>query len=370
MVFPKTWKCQHNAENKTAGRYCTDCCASVNIKIKKVSPGTQKNDKFLVQDIPLAGVIKLNEKHNHQLKCADGLRLLRSTPEAREVFFGYFDDGLTVAEAMTLHARNLSLQDDAPQKLANAAVNPKAHSVYYWNKLWRQQQFGESSIRVLKDAILGRQRVYNAVALVDMIATVWEQYFEGRLLKHANNRVAAHYDKLRKRMPPAGDAIKQLDEHTFQAPSAERQDITYHVWKDEGLCTCRVGQSGGFCKHQALVLERFGGTFPNAPPLTPEDRLELGRLALGDRCPEPEYFGNFRDLEQPSTSQPKNQEGPPDCPQAATTSEAHSMVHQTLTFSKKVKRLGFFNHYTSRIYNWSKTHQLKDGTADIRRRQY
>ncbi|CAN7945501.1 unnamed protein product [Ixodes pacificus] len=152
--------------------------------------------------------------------------------------------------------------------------------------------FAEASIRVLKDAILGRQRVYNAVALVDMVATVWEQYFEGWLLKHANNRVAAHlllYDKLREGMPPeAGDVIKQLDEHTFQVPSAERQDIAYHVWKDVGLCTCRVGQSGGFCKHQALVLERFGGAFPNAPPLTPEDRLELGRLELGNQCPEPE----------------------------------------------------------------------------------
>ncbi|EEC19497.1 hypothetical protein IscW_ISCW014502 [Ixodes scapularis] len=67
------------------------------------------------------------------------------------------------------------------------------------------------------------------------------------------------YDKLHERMPPeAGDAIKKLDQHTFQVPSAERQDIAYHVWKDVGLCTCRVGQSGGFCKHQALVFERFG----------------------------------------------------------------------------------------------------------------
>ncbi|KAM7283127.1 hypothetical protein ISCGN_000275 [Ixodes scapularis] len=144
MVFHKIWKCQHSARNKTAGRHCTDCCATVDIKIKKVSPGTQKNDKFLVRDVPLAGVIKLSENHDHQLKRAGGLRLLRSTLEAREIFFDdQFNDGLTVAEAMTLHARKLTLQDDGPQQLANVAVNPKANSVYYWNKFWHQQQFGE-----------------------------------------------------------------------------------------------------------------------------------------------------------------------------------------------------------------------------------
>ncbi|XP_049511196.1 uncharacterized protein LOC125939799 [Dermacentor silvarum] len=58
------------------------------------------------------------------------------------------------------------------------------------------------------------------------------------------------------------------------------------VWQDVGTCTCRNGQQEAFCKHQALVHHMYGGAFPNAPILKPDDRHKLGVLALGDKCPD------------------------------------------------------------------------------------
>ncbi|KAH6933228.1 hypothetical protein HPB50_013737 [Hyalomma asiaticum] len=64
--------------------------------------------------------------------------------------------------------------------------------------------FAEASICILKDAVLHRQKAYNAVALVDLVVEVWEAYFKFRLLDHAYGRVPAHellYHKLLDKMP-------------------------------------------------------------------------------------------------------------------------------------------------------------------------
>lgn len=71
---------------------------------------------------------------------------------------------------------------------------------------------------------------------------------------------------------------------------AAKKDNTMYANSTIGLCTCRSGQQGEFCKHQVLVHKVFGGTFSNAPLLTREGRHELGRLALGDACPGSEFF--------------------------------------------------------------------------------
>lgn len=70
-------------------------------------------------------------------------------------------------------------------------------------------------------------------------------------------------------------------------PSAQQLLCHFHVL---GTCSCWAGSQGAFCKHQALVQDTFGGIFPNSPKLTLEDRLQLGYLALGNRCPPPEFF--------------------------------------------------------------------------------
>ncbi|XP_064468457.1 uncharacterized protein LOC135379136 [Ornithodoros turicata] len=158
--------------------------------------------------------------------------------------------------------------------------------------------FSEACIRILKDIILGRTKAFNAVALVDFVAIVWEKYFEARILEHAHNRVAAGrllYDRLLKKMPQgAADKIVSLEHNVYSVPSAEQTGETYRVYADIGTCTCGAGKQGAFCKHQALVHKTVGGIFPNAPALTAEDRHQLGNLALGDSFPPVAFFKNFR----------------------------------------------------------------------------
>ncbi|KAL3192429.1 hypothetical protein MRX96_059070 [Rhipicephalus microplus] len=158
--------------------------------------------------------------------------------------------------------------------------------------------YAEATIRVLKDVVLGRQKAHSVVALVDIVATVWEGYFSRRLLKHAYNRVTAHqvlYEKLVLRMPESSvKLVRAFGDSMYEVPSAQEDGKIYHVWQNVGTCTYRSGQQGAFCKHQALVHSMFGGGFPNAPVLTTEDRHKLGVLALGDSCPDKSFFENFR----------------------------------------------------------------------------
>ncbi|KAM7301395.1 uncharacterized protein ISCGN_016914 [Ixodes scapularis] len=179
------------------------------------------------------------------------------------------------------------------------------------------KNFAEATIRILKDVVLCRRKAYNAVALVDLVASVWEGYFERRLLTHANNRVSSHkllYNKLLQRMPEgAAQTVQALGNNVYQVPSGREDDKVYQVFPDIGACTCRAGQQGAFCKHQALIHNIYGGAFPNAPPLTPQDRHQLGLLALGDKCPEANFFRDFTDTlkEQPSSSTGGDKQAPP-----------------------------------------------------------
>lgn len=93
--------------------------------------------------------------------------------------------------------------------------------------------FAEASIRVLKDVVLCRHKAYNAVALVDIVATVWEGHLQKRLLTHAHNRVPAHkilYDKLLQKMPEnAAVSICDLGNSLYQVPSGQQDGKVYEV---------------------------------------------------------------------------------------------------------------------------------------------
>ncbi|XP_077545723.1 uncharacterized protein LOC144158595 [Haemaphysalis longicornis] len=153
--------------------------------------------------------------------------------------------------------------------------------------------FAEASIRILKDIVLSRTKAFNAVALVESVGQVMEEYFKSRILKHANNRVSTHhllYHSLLKRMPEEAAAdIRVLGDGCFSVPSYSGNGEWYEVCGHTGLCTCPAGNTGAFCKHQALVHKHYGGLFPNCPALTAEDRHELGWLALGSECPSIDY---------------------------------------------------------------------------------
>ncbi|XP_064475536.1 uncharacterized protein LOC135389412 [Ornithodoros turicata] len=140
--------------------------------------------------------------------------------------------------------------------------------------------FAEASIRILKDIVLCRTKAFNAVALAEFVAVVWEKYFQVRILKHAHNRVASHsllYDKLLQRLPDeAAASVVQLGHNIYSVPGKAGSGRTYEV---------------------------YGGSFPNAPVLTAADRHRLGELALGEECPPASFFSEFRGTEDDTDSQ-------------------------------------------------------------------
>ncbi|XP_064461794.1 uncharacterized protein LOC135371754 [Ornithodoros turicata] len=192
-----------------------------------------------------------------------------------------------------------------------AAISTRGHNT---------NSFAEACVRILKDIVLNRTKAFNAVALADFIATVWEKYFENRILKHAHGRVSAHqllYHRLLNRMNAESvENIVVLGNRLYQVPSAEKGGQFYEVWADAGVCSCPSGQQGGFCKHQAAVHMRYGGLFPNAPLLNAIQRHELGKLALGQKCPDYTFFCDFQEnMENPSAECLMAQDTEPELPE-------------------------------------------------------
>lgn len=127
-------------------------------------------------------------------------------------------------------------------------------------------------------------------------------------MRHACNRVPAHrllFEKLLGSMPmDAADSIQEVGNDIYCVPSSDKSQV-YEVWRDIGVCSCRCGRQGAYCKHQALVYSKFGGMFPNAPALTQKDRHELACLASAEKCPPVEFFADFREQEK---DEPNNED--------------------------------------------------------------
>ncbi|KAL3240941.1 hypothetical protein MRX96_047869 [Rhipicephalus microplus] len=135
MTFHKIWRCQHDTKNKKSGPRNAKCMAKVDVKIKLVTFDTKRRDKYLQREVPLSAVIRIDDRHSHSTDSADALRLLRGTRSTRQTFLRYFSEGITPSEARRLHESKLSIEDNGPAKLANAALNPPQRTVYYWHSV-------------------------------------------------------------------------------------------------------------------------------------------------------------------------------------------------------------------------------------------
>ncbi|KAH8034017.1 hypothetical protein HPB51_018528 [Rhipicephalus microplus] len=256
--------------------------------------------------VPLAVLI-------HKEQSTDGyLAAFKLLKEAHPLCFGgqpvMYADTAEKLEAATAEVKALQHDAFVSRVLTFLRRQEEWVQLYRLDVLTRghnTNNFAEATRRVLKDIILNRVEAFNAVALVDSVALVWEKYFESRILRHAYSRVAAHqllYKRLLSRMPKdAADAIQVVGQGQYIVPSVTHPSSSYEVYADIGLCTCLFGKQGAFCKHQALVQKKYGGLFPNAPALSTDDWYQLGQLALGEKCPPRIFFKPFQE-EEPSSS--------------------------------------------------------------------
>lgn len=143
MVFHKVWECHLSHRNKTRKRLQPSCPARLDIKIKVVTSGSQRNDRFLRRDPPLAAVIKLIGEHTHLVGCPDAPRSSRPTAETRARFEGYFESGMTPAEAINHNRNLLAAESDAERRGLHGVPNPRTSAVYTWHQQWRKAKYGQ-----------------------------------------------------------------------------------------------------------------------------------------------------------------------------------------------------------------------------------
>ncbi|KAF4525387.1 hypothetical protein B566_EDAN013238 [Ephemera danica] len=160
--------------------------------------------------------------------------------------------------------------------------------------------YSEASIRILKDIVLQRTKAFNLVALVEFTVYVWEEYFTSRLLKVAYNRNDTQtllYKKLCSRVEFIVESnVRRLSLTDFEIKSCTNPEVWYSINVDLGVCSCVSGRQGGMCKHQAYIHKKFNICLPNEPPVNCDGRYLMAQLALGDRCPHPNFFKDLRDI--------------------------------------------------------------------------
>ncbi|KAH7965748.1 hypothetical protein HPB49_010359 [Dermacentor silvarum] len=154
MVFHKIWRCKECKRNKSSGMPAVHCPAKIDLKIQKVNRNTKRNDAFLRGEKPLPAVIKLfhHSSHSHSTAAAEALRRLAPTSPTKQAFLEYFNNGMSPAEAIRLHESKLVVQENGYALVANSAVNPVPSAIYYWHKLWREENFGRDIDPLLKIA--------------------------------------------------------------------------------------------------------------------------------------------------------------------------------------------------------------------------
>lgn len=223
--------------------------------------------------------------------------------------------------------------------------------LFYRKELLTRQNntnnFAEISIRILKDIVLCRTKAFNVVALCDFCITVWELYLVKRLLEYAHSRKDAvtlllYSSLLRKSCNFDENQLENIDDDVYIIHSGEK---SYTINVEIGACTCPAGISGAFCKHQCFLMHLKKISLPNAPPITQADRHQLAILALGPKCPEISFFGEFQKAEGSSEITSNILESPEIANESAWTSVQEPTILMATpelkeTIAKEFQRLG------------------------------
>ncbi|XP_041479165.1 uncharacterized protein LOC121426833 isoform X1 [Lytechinus variegatus] len=147
----------------------------------------------------------------------------------------------------------------------------------------RTNNFVESSMRVIKEKVFMRLKAFNVTQTVHFLYTRLEAYYIRRLMDVANNRMANPSQS--KYNADDGDVnldnIVKEGDTSFTVPSRSSERL-YHVDITLGTCTCPIGITGGPCKHQSAVMNKFNIESTNfLPTCSPNLRKMYYFIATG-----------------------------------------------------------------------------------------
>lgn len=92
----------------------------------------------------LAGDVQLKWEHDHEIRSAHYLSLLRPLQNVKRTFFEYFSDGCSAVDAIARHETTFDFMNsaDALKHRVSKAHNPSRNIVYHWYSEWREKNFG------------------------------------------------------------------------------------------------------------------------------------------------------------------------------------------------------------------------------------
>lgn len=147
----------------------------------------------------------------------------------------------------------------------------------------------KSSIRIFKDVVLQRCKVFNMCALVDLIANTFEH--KKRLIQFANGRarnLMLAYEKFCQASSSIKDIV-HMDDNTY---FVKKKTDLYVVDCELATCDCPYGAGGRFCKHICAVERKHGTVLTTSLHLNDCDRQQFAKFALGDQF-LPSFFKNI-----------------------------------------------------------------------------
>lgn len=91
-----------------------------------------KNTKF--------NFLQITFKHSHQIQVAEAFSYLRMTNETKQLFWTYFNEGMTPSCAKSYHELSLEQNEndvDFIKVISNTQINPNDRQVYILHDEWR-----------------------------------------------------------------------------------------------------------------------------------------------------------------------------------------------------------------------------------------
>ena len=194
----------------------------------------------------------------------------------RQLLFRLFNDVINAKTKTAFDAAlDTFLQDETVQKYENFISHVERsylNRIEKWALFYRLENgltthgndnnnFCESSFRILKDVTFNRTKAYNICELIEILLSDDSSYYRQKLVQIGNGTFS-QFDTNKSRYKSGDikirkDQVAHLEEFLFMVESERDPNVVYTIDMRSGFCSCFIGQTLAPCKHKASVAKYF-----------------------------------------------------------------------------------------------------------------
>ncbi|CAL4255465.1 unnamed protein product, partial [Meganyctiphanes norvegica] len=223
------------------------------------------------------------------------------------------DTAKETLENLEIFKKNASLKKHYNDMLQRIEVWCIAYRVEYLTRGHNTNNFSEATMRVFKEIILERCRLYNPAQLVTYLWRGYECYHTKRISDFlANSRSVKIFrdgsEKLhigRKYLPKnqvKEKDIKKIENGRYSVKSQRCPEVVYEVTTDNCMCSCPAGISGATCKHLLGVHLHTDAVLFVFPPASLEQMNRYHYIAFGSLPAIDRYASRINKIQTGSES--------------------------------------------------------------------